>query len=231
MRSRANYSIWYNGSIRTTGYFHNQIGLLTEIKGNPTPMVLGFWPDRQLPSVDIPLPHEPKEWHFRDAIDYSITLNRAVMDYASRQREIVLFNRYIMGRNSIERGSRDHWTIWPRTVYEVTREAAKDPNAVEQLRPTFRRRGPGIPTKYFEGFRKPENRDPRGFILPSDQPDFPTATKFIDTLIKNGVTVHRATRDFRVGGKNYPAGSYVVQDSASFSPSGHGHVRAPRPPR
>ena len=218
MRSRANYSIWYNGSIRTTGYFHNQIGLLTEIKGNPTPMVLGFWPDRQLPSVDIPLPHEPKEWHFRDAIDYSITLNRAVMDYASRQREIVLFNRYIMGRNSIERGSRDHWTIWPRTVYEVTREAAKDPNAAEQLRPTFRRRGPGISTKYFEGFRKPENRDPRGFILPSDQPDFPTATKFIDTLIKNGVTVHQATGGFQAGGKAYPAGSYVVQAAQAFRP-------------
>ncbi len=218
MRSRATYSIWYNGNIRTTGYFHNQIGLLTEIKGNPTPMELGFWPDRQLASVDIPFPHEPTEWHFRDAIDYSITLNRAVMDYASRQREVVLFNRYIMGRNNIERGSRDHWTIWPRTVYEVTREAAKDPDAVEELRPTFRRGGPGIATKYFEGFRKPENRDPRGFILPADQPDFPTATKFINTLIKNGVTVHQATGEFHVGGRNYPAGSYVVQAAQAFRP-------------
>ena len=42
----------------------------------------------------------------------------------------------------------------------------------------------------------PELRDPRGYIVPSDQPDFPTATKFINTLIKNGITVRRATRDF-----------------------------------
>ena len=37
MRSRATYSMWFNGNVRTTGYFHNQIGLLTEIKGHPTP--------------------------------------------------------------------------------------------------------------------------------------------------------------------------------------------------
>ena len=39
----------------------------------------------------------------------------------------------------------------------------------------------------------PAMRDPRGYILPADQPDFPTATKFVNALIKTGVTVHRAT--------------------------------------
>jgi len=218
MRSRANYSIWFNGNVRTTGYFHNQIGLLTEMKGNPTPMELSFFPDRQLMSVDMPFPHEPKEWHFRDAIDYSITLNRAVIDYASRQREMLLYNRYIMGRNSIDRGSRDHWTVHPKLVDAVTREARKDPRLAAQLAPTFRRRGQGIPTRYFQLLRKPENRDPRGFILPADQPDFPTATKFVNTFIKNGVTVHRATRDFQVGSKSYPAGSYVVKTAQAFRP-------------
>ena len=55
-------------------------------------------------------------------------------------------------------------------------------------------------------------RDPRGYILPSDQPDFLTATKFVNILIKAGVVVHRATAPFAVNGKNYPAGSYVVED-------------------
>ena len=32
MRQYANYSTWYNGSIRTVGYYHNQIGMLTEMK-------------------------------------------------------------------------------------------------------------------------------------------------------------------------------------------------------
>ena len=36
-RSGAPYSTWFNGSLRTVSYFHNEIGLLTEIIGNPTP--------------------------------------------------------------------------------------------------------------------------------------------------------------------------------------------------
>src|SRR5262249_35990575 len=62
----------------------------------------------------------------------------------------------------------------------------------------------------------PKMRDPRGFILPSDQPDFLTATKFVNTLIKGGVVVQRATAPFAVGGKQYPAGSYVVKAAQPF---------------
>ena len=35
MRRGANYSTWWNGGLRTTVYFHNMIGLLTESIGNP----------------------------------------------------------------------------------------------------------------------------------------------------------------------------------------------------
>jgi hypothetical protein len=66
--------------------------------------------------------------------------------------------------------------------------------------------------------RNPDLRDPRGFILPSDQPDFATATKFINALLKVGVTVHRATAPFTVAGKNYPAGSYLVKAAQAFRP-------------
>src|SRR6266852_310608 len=59
-------------------------------------------------------------------------------------------------------------------------------------------------------------RDPRGFIVPSDQTDFLTATKFVNILMKAGVFVHRATAPFTVAGKPYPAGSYVVKAAQSF---------------
>ena len=36
-RRGASYSTWWNGGLRTTVYFHNMIGLLTETIGNPTP--------------------------------------------------------------------------------------------------------------------------------------------------------------------------------------------------
>ena len=38
IRTGASYSTWWNGGLRTTAYFHNMIGLLTETIGNPTPM-------------------------------------------------------------------------------------------------------------------------------------------------------------------------------------------------
>ncbi len=41
--------------------------------------------------------------------------------------------------------------------------------------------------------RKPEYRDPRGFILSANEGDFLTATKFVNIMIKSGLTAHRAT--------------------------------------
>jgi hypothetical protein len=66
--------------------------------------------------------------------------------------------------------------------------------------------------------RDPDLRDARGFILPAGQADFPTVTKFVNTLIKNGVAVHQATSDFQVAGKQYGSGSYVVMAAQAFRP-------------
>ncbi len=227
-RTGAGYSTWWNGGLRTTVYFHNMIGLLTEAIGSPTPMEIPFVVNRQLAQGNLPFPIAPQKWRFRQSIEYEITANRAVIDVASKNREDFLFNIYRMGRNSIERGSRDNWTVYPRHVAEVqaaidrdrrqsgegrpqSEEAQPDPVALGRLRG-------GLPMKYYEMLRKPELRDPRGFIIPSDQPDFLTATKFVNALIKTGVTVHRATSDFQVAGKSYPAGSYVVKAAQAFRP-------------
>jgi hypothetical protein len=64
-KNGSSYSTWYNGGLRTTAYFHNIIGLLTEIIGSPTPSEIPFVPDRLLPSGATPNPIAPQEWHFR----------------------------------------------------------------------------------------------------------------------------------------------------------------------
>ncbi len=222
-RSGANYSTWFNGSLRTTSYFHNMIGLLTEIVGNPTPMRIPLVARRQLPTNDIPAPVDPQLWRFRQSIDYSLSANRAVLDYASRQREVLLYNIYKMGRNSIERGNRDHWTTRPGRLDEIVKLAAADKGGADiEDSPDTGESGQNAPQrlslKYWDMLRKPEWRDPRGYILPADQPDFPTAVKFINTLVKNGIALHRATAEFTVAGKKYPAGSYVVKSSQAFRP-------------
>ncbi len=204
MRTGAGYSTWWNGGLRTTPYFKNMIGLLTETVGNPTPISIPFKPDRQISHGDLPLPVEPGIWHFRQSVEYSQTANWAVLDYASRNSDHLLFNIWRMGMNSIERGNRDTWTVLP---FEVERaEEALGGNALGGL------------TDYRESLQSPEDRDPRGFIMPSDQRDFATATKFVNTLIKNGVDVHRATEDFTVGNSRYPLGSYVVRTNQAFRP-------------
>src|SRR5438034_1371024 len=120
------------------------------------------------------------------------------------------------GANAIERGGADHWTVHPQLIEAVKAAALKD-SALDTIR-TARTRDGRVPTKYFALLHDPAQRDPRGYILPSDQADWPTATKFVNTLIKNGVTVLRATRDFDVAGRRYPAQSYVVPAAQAFRP-------------
>jgi hypothetical protein len=219
-RSGANYSTWWNGGLRTMPYFHNQVGLLTETIGNPTPETIGFVPDRMIAKGDFPFPIAPQVWHFRQSIDYSITANHAVLDFASRYREELLYNIYVMGRNSIRKGSTDTWTMYPTRVAKVKEQIAKDEGATESgdARMVIGGFLKVEPTKYYDLLRKREYRDPRGYIVPSDQPDFLTAIKFVNILIKAGVAVDRATAPFTVGGKQYPAGSYVVKTAQAFRP-------------
>ena len=70
--------------------------------------------------------------------------------------------------------------------------------------------------KYMALLKKPENRDPRAYILPSNQPDFATATKFVQALQKSGVLVDRATAQFTSNGKTYPAGTWVIPTGQAF---------------
>ena len=226
MRRGANYSTWWNGGLRTTTYFHNMIGLLTETIGNPTPMDIPFVANRQLPNADLPHPIAPQRWHFRRSVDYSVTANYAVLDVASRYRETFLYNIWRMGRNSIDRGSRDWWTTYPRRVDAVrdsmrARSSARrtDSDAVMAPGGLFQGApGPQESAQYLAMLRRPEWRDPRGYILPASQADFPTATELVNTLLENGIEVHRATREFTVGSKRYPAGSYVIWTAQAFRP-------------
>ena len=223
MRSGASYSTWWNGGLRSTVYFHNMIGILTEIIGNPTPMEIPFVLQRALPRGDYPFPIAPQKWHLRQSIDYSVTADRAILDLASRMRDQFLYNLYQMGRNSIQKGNQDTWTITPKVVAAVQDAYAKDNPRPQAEAPSGRGGfGSGIPLKYYDMLRDPAKRDPRGYIIPSNQADFLTAVKFVNTLIKSGIAVQRAAKDFQVAGKTYPAGSFVVKAAQAFRP----HLRS-----
>ena len=216
MRRGANYSTWWNGGLRTTAYYHNMIGLLTEAIGSPTPIEIPFVPSRAIASGDLPFPIAPQTWHFRQSIEYEITANMAVLDVASRYRETFLYNAYLMGKRAIERGSTDTWTVTPRRIERVRQRTGDRDSASPAA--TMGGRLSEVPASYASLLREPADRDPRGYILSAAQRDFPTAIKFANTLMKTGVTVHRATAAFTVNGKAYPAGSIVVKTAQAFRP-------------
>lgn len=211
------FSTWWNGGLRTTPYYHNQIGILTEIIGNPTPSQVPLVPERLIPNNGTPYPVTPRDWHFKTSIDYSVSLNYAILNHAVRHGDELLRNIYLMGRRSIEKGQKDTWTPYPKYA-----QAVEDAFEKAQEKGTAQRTGgwrSGLPREFYDQvYQDQDRKDPYGYILPSDQADFPTAIKFLNALIKSGIQVHKATEDFTVNGKSYPAGSYIVKTSQAFRP-------------
>ncbi|MCE7041444.1 M14 metallopeptidase family protein [Dyadobacter sp. CY312] len=224
----SSFSTWYNGGLRTTTHFHNMIGILTEIIGGPTPEEIPLVPERLIPNNNTPNPVTPqKKWHFKQSIDYSVSLNYAILDHASRNSDHLLYNIYSMGKNSIKRGSGDYWTPSPKRVdeinaaYKADQAKAKKPEEANSFNSMFggNFRGGSVPTKYYETiFEAPVRRDPRGYIISADQSDFPTAVKYINALVRTGIQIEKATAAFQVAGKSYPAGSYIVKTAQAFRP-------------
>src|SRR3954463_5373629 len=139
MRSGSSYSTWWNGGLRTIGYFQGIIGILTEAIGNPTPERIPFVASQQLPHGDMPAPIAPQVWHFRQSIDYSVTANYSQFDLASRYRETFLYNKYLMAKHAIENGNKDHWTISGTDIEAA--QAAWNGNATQAGAPAGGGRG------------------------------------------------------------------------------------------
>lgn len=215
------FSTWWNGGLRTTPYYHNQIGILTEIVGDPSPFSIPLVPDRLIPNNGTPYPVTPGPWPFRRSIDYSVSLNYGILNHAVRHGDELLYNFYLMGRNSIERGQEDTWTKYPKYAQAVQDEfnaSRKKRDADDPEMSAFGFRS-GLPLQFYDSvYTDQSKKDPYGYILSSDQPDFPTAIKFLNALIKSGIRVEKANADFSVNGKSYPAGSYVVKTDQAFRP-------------
>jgi hypothetical protein len=112
--SRYAFSAWYNGSIRTTSYFHNVIGILTETghaSATPHRYDASTFPRELVAGVPSLSPSEnyPQPWtggtlRLRDAIEYMRSGSLAVLDFAARHREELLYGIYDTGRRQIEKG-------------------------------------------------------------------------------------------------------------------------------
>ncbi len=186
MRDGASFSAWWNGGLRTTTYFHNMIGILSETWGSPAPTNAPFIKSRQVSTTDLPLPLTPGLWRMRQSLEYVQTANDALLDYASRYRERLMFNLWRAARNSVERGGKDSWSRPANRIQDLGELALKDPKL----------------------------RDPRLYVIPQDQPDFPTALKFAELLRKSGVTVLKASESTGT----IKSGDLVIRTDQAYRP-------------
>lgn len=185
-RSGAPYSGWWNGGLRSTSYFHNMIGILTESFGRPEPTPIKQPLSRRLPYHDYPQPVGAQVWHARQTIEYLQTANFAILDYASRFGDDLLLGMHKMASRAIAKGQRDHWTITPRLVNEAKN---REDDSV---------------------FTDPAWRDPRAYVLPADQPNWSSVVRFMRSLWHCGVDMHIANEAFPLNGKVMPEGSFVI---------------------
>ncbi|MCC6785496.1 MAG: peptidase [Planctomycetes bacterium] len=223
-KSGALYSTWWNGGLRTTAYFHNMIGILTEVFGSPDPTPLRPSIDRRLPSVDYPDPIGTTVWRARQTIEYLQTANFAILDHASRYREELLLDQWRMARHAIEMGSRDHWTPTPRLI---AREKERQPAAPSPAPAAGGAEGdlaPPEPTAVGADeavedtlFTDKALRDARSYVIPADQPDFTSAVRLVRVLRRGAVKVDRLGAAATLpDGLRVPAGSFVVDAAQPF---------------
>ena len=117
------YSMFWNGGMRTTPYYHNQIGILTEVAhATPTPR---FYDPKKKPKnvgrkpsngteIFYPYPWEGGESHFRDAVDYMLMASMGVLDLAADKKDEFLYNIYDMGKDAIENSKEAFAYIIPK---------------------------------------------------------------------------------------------------------------------
>jgi hypothetical protein len=189
------YTNFWQGALAWSGWWHNQIGLLTEVASARTATPIqqlgsgsaanGFAPnagrgsaergaDEVLlppptdvtPRTEYPRPWMGGRWTLRDIVDYELIATMALLETAADRRETIL-----------------------RQIYEVNRQTV-------------------------EGDR---NAEAAAILIPvAPQHDAREAAHLADRLMRGGVEVYRAESGFEADGQPYGAGTFVIPMTQVF---------------
>jgi hypothetical protein len=188
------YTNFWQGPLAWSGWWHNQIGLLTEIAsarvaspidqlratpGQPGPVGISrggaprfdtaplLPPPDVTPRTEYPRPWMGGRWSLRDIVDYSLISTFALLETVADRRETIL-----------------------RNIFEINRQTVED-----------RRRGE--PTAIL--------------IAPDEQHDPREAGHLIERLRLSGVDVYRAEGPIESERRRYVAGTYVIPMAQVFA--------------
>ncbi len=113
--SYAQFDAWWNGGLRTAPPFHNMHGILTETAASgyatPRSYELKDFPARfaggistREPSVFYPRPWTGGRWGLREAIEYMLTADFAILELAADRSEHFLYKAWEMAQDAIASG-------------------------------------------------------------------------------------------------------------------------------
>jgi hypothetical protein len=182
------YTSWWQGGFVMQAWWHNMVGLLTEVASVniaspveqdaarlnqvvPGPPEAGSEDRNRDPRRPLPPPRDvtarntyPRpwlggRWALRDIVDYELTATFAALDSAASNRSLLIRSVYQMNHRQMELGA---------------------------------------------------GEAPYAWVIPAGQHDPPAAARLLQILDEQGVEVQKAITGFEAEGRKFPAGSHVV---------------------
>ena len=186
------YTYWWEGAMAWAGWWHNMIGLLTEVAS--ARVATAIEQQKADPNNPPPRPTGSPEERMRGFSQQES--GRPLPPPSDVQFRSEYPRPWLGGRWSL-RDIVDYELIATFGLLETSAEMR--PQLLEGL--------------YTAGKRQIEmgrKGDPFAVVVPKDQADRPTAVKMLQTLAYSGVEVHQAQQPFTADEKKYPAGTYVI---------------------
>jgi len=193
------YTYWWEGAMGWAGWWHNMIGMLTEVASVRTATPV------EQTKADPAAPPAPAA----AAPDRGTGGGREPADPARP----LPAPRDVQFRSNYPRpwlGGR--WTLRDIVDYDFIAAFGLLETAAD-LRGQILESVATAARRQIEMGRK---GDPYAVIVAAAQPDAPTVVKMLQTLALAGVDVHRARQPFTADGKNYLAGDYVILMAQPF---------------
>jgi hypothetical protein len=179
--SRFLFDTWYPGYVTQVCDFHNIISTFSEtfLYHYATPH---FYTVHEFPeeyrdftiTLFFTNPWKGGWWRLRDAVEYCLTASKSVIDIAAKHREEILFAKYAMGKETIERYMKEPPYGW------IIPKKQRDPGVTAQLINKLITLDLEV-YQAEESFRADGNDYPEGtIILPTSQP----FGRFLKTLFE-----------------------------------------------
>ncbi|MCH8285424.1 hypothetical protein IIB79_02720 [candidate division KSB1 bacterium] len=100
------FSMWWHGGMRTAPYFHNMVGILSEVaSANLASPREPEGRSAPTPTINYPVPwQDDRVWRLSDIIEQDRIVVMSVLKAAARNKDMYMRNYYTMNKEAVEKG-------------------------------------------------------------------------------------------------------------------------------